>query len=397
MFQSGGGIMTTVQKPRDRNHWIVGLVGGAIALSLTGIGIVKLAIPASQKFRAAENQPVATVPQRIEVVALGRLEPQGEVVRVGGPTGERIQRLTVKEGDLVQQGAILGYLESYPERLAERNQAASKLTEAQQQLQAATQYGNAQIQEAKTHVQQVDRPGAFEIDAQRATIRKLEAELNLATVDLQRNQSLYQQGAIAKQTLDRTSSQARQLEEAVNNARAMLIKLETTREMDLKNAQAQLRSQQANLPLTQVQVAVASAQQSLNLAEARLERSLIRATKPGRILRIIAHEGEAIGNTGILDLGNTRQMYVVAEVHETDLKLVKVGQPVTITSRNGAFSQPLQGKVAEIGWQVFKNNVLDDDPAANADARVVEVKIRLDDSKPVEGMTNLQVDVRVQV
>lgn len=397
MFQFGGGIMTTVQKPRARNHWIAGLVEGAIVLSLTGIGIVKLAIPASQKNRTAENPPVATVLQRVEVAALGRLEPQGEVVRVGGPTGERIQRLTVKEGDLVQQGAILGYLESYLEQLAERNHAASKLTEAQQQLQAATQYGNAQIQEAQTHIQQVDRPEAFEIDAQRATIRKLEAELNLATIDLQRNQNLYQQGAIAKQTLDRAVSQVRQLEETVNNARVMLIKLETARTTDLKNAQAQLRSQQANLPLTQVQVAVTSAEQALNLAEARLERTIIRAAKPGRILRIIAHEGEAIGNTGILDLGNTRQMYVVAEVHETDLKLVKVGQPVTITSRNGAFEQPLKGKVAEIGWQVFKNNVLDDDPAANADARVVEVKIRLDDSKPVEGMTNLQVDVRVQV
>lgn len=389
--------MTTVHKPRAQNHWILGLVGGAIALSLTGLGIFKLAIPASQHSRSVEQQPVATAPQRVEVVALGRLEPQGEVVRVGGPAGERIQRLTAKEGDLVQKGAVLGYLESYQERLAERNHAASKLAEAQQQLKAATQYGNAQIQEAKTHVQQVDRPGVFEIDAQKATIRKLEAELNLAKVDLQRNQSLYQQGAIAKQTLDRQVSQTRQLQEEMNNARATLIKLETERQMNLENAQAQLRSEQANLPLTQVQVAAASAQQALNLAEARLERTLIRATKPGRILRIIAHEGEAIGNNGILDLGDTRQMYVVAEIHETDLRLVKVGQPVTITSRNGAFSQPLKGKVAEMGWQVFKNNVLDDDPAASADARVVEVKIRLEDSKPVEGMTNLQVDVRVQV
>lgn len=388
--------MTTVQKPRSRTHWILGLVGSAIALGLTGLGIVKLAIPTAQQFRAVE-QPAATIPQRVEVVALGRLEPQGEVIRMGGSIGERIQRLTVKEGDLVQKGAVLGYLESYQERLAERNHAASQLTEAQQRLKAVTQYGTAQIQEAKTHVQQVDRPSAFELDAQKATIRKLEAELNLANIDLQRNQSLYQQGAIAKQTLDRQVSQTRQLQEAVNNARATLIQLETERETNLKNAQAQLRSQQANLPLTQVQVAVASAQQALNLANARLERTMIRATQSGRILRIIAHEGEAIDNNGILDLGDTRQMYVVAEVHETDLKLVKVGQPATITSRNGAFNQPLKGKVTEIGWQVFKNNVLDDDPAANADARVVEVKIRLDNSKPVEGMTNLQVDVRLDV
>lgn len=391
--------MTTVHKPRSPNRWLLGLglVGCAITLSLMVLGIIKLAIPTSETRRSVETKPVATLPQRVEVVALGRLEPQGQVVRVGGPTGERIQRLTVKEGDRVKQGAVLGYLESYSERLAERDRAASQVVEAQQHLQAATDYGNAQIQEAKSRLSQVDRPRAFEINAQKATIRKLEAELNLANVDLQRNRSLYQQGAIAKQALDRQVSQVRQLQEGMNSATAMLIKLETERKLNLQNAQAQLRSQQANLPLAQIQVAVASARQNLNLAAARLDRAMIRAARSGQILRIIAHEGEAIGNSGILDLGDTRQMYVVAEVNETDLRSVKIGQPATITSRNGAFSQPLSGKVAQIGWQVFKNNVLDDDPAANADARVVEVKIRLDDSKPVEGMTNLQVDVRVRV
>ncbi len=391
--------MTTVHKPRSPHRWLfgLGLVGCAITLSLMVLGTIKLAIPTAEKLRSVAKKPVATLPQRVEVVALGRLEPQGQVVRVGGPTGERIQRLNVKEGDRVEKGAILGYLESYTERLAARDRAASQLVEAQQHLQAATDYGNAQIQEAKTRVRQVDRPRTFEINAQKATIRKLAAELNLANVDLQRNRSLYQQGAIAKQILDRQVSQARQLQEGVNSATAMLIKLETERKLNMQNARAQLRSQQANLPLAQIQVAVASARQNLNLAAAQLDRAIIRAARSGRILRIIAHEGESIGNSGILDLGDTRQMYVVAEVNETDLHSVKIGQPVTISSRNGAFSQPLSGKVAEIGWQVFKNNVLDDDPAANADARVVEVKIRLDDSKPVEGMTNLQVDVRVKI
>jgi len=45
-------------------------------------------------------------------------------------------------------------------------------------------------------------------------------------------------------------------------------------------------------------------------------------------------------------------MYVVAEVYETDVGLVK-RQPATITSRNGAFT-PLNGKVAEIGWQILR-------------------------------------------
>jgi HlyD family secretion protein len=388
--------MALAKKTHLRRGWILGGIGVAIALGVTGLGVAKLSISDSAKPEQTAPQTAPT-PQRQEVVALGRLEPQGEVIRVGGPNGERIQRLTVQVGDIVEQGTVLAYLESYEERLAERNHAASQLAEAKTRLKAATDYGNAQIQEAETRMQQIDRPGTFEIDAQKAEMRKLEAELDLAQTDLQRDQELYHQGAVSRQTLDRQMTEVRQLQEQINSAKATLIRLETAWSMNLQNAEAQLRSQQANLPLTQIQVAVASAEQNLNLANARLERTLIRSSQAGRILRIIAHPGEAIGESGILDLGDTRQMNVVAEVYETDLSLVEVGQPVTITSRNGAFDQPLTGKVIEVGWQIFKNNVLDDDPAANADARVVEVKIRLDDSKPVEGMTNLQVDVRIRV
>ena len=383
------------KKIQHWNGWIVGFTGSAIAIGLLSFGFVKLTRPnQSDPNRVAANNLLAQ-PQRLEVVALGRLEPQGEVIRVGAPSGERIRQLKVSEGSFVEKGSVLAELESYAERLAERDLAASQLAEAEQRLSASTNYSLAQIQESETRIQQIDRPKTFEIDAQKAAIRKLEAELALANVDLQRDRNLHSHGAISKQSLDRQTSQVQQLEEQQNSAKAILIKLETGWQTDLDNARAQRRSQEANLPLIQIQSAIDSAQQNLKLAEARLERTIIRATQSGRVLRIITRAGEAIGNEGILDLGNTRQMYVVAEVYETDVGLVKVDQPVTITSRNGAFNTPLKGKVVEIGWQIFKNNVLDDDPAANADARVVEVKIRLDESKPVEGLTNLQVDVRI--
>jgi HlyD family secretion protein len=340
--------------------------------------------------------PVTSVAETTKVNALGRLEPRGEMIRVGGPNGERIGRLEVSQGDLVQAGAVLAYLESYEERLTERNYAASQFAEAKERLKAATAYAQAQIQEAQTRVQQVNRPGNFEIEAQQATVRQLEAELVLAQSDLRRSESLRREGAISQQSLDQQVSKTRQLQEQLNNAKASLIQLETALKTNVGNAQAQLRSQQANLPLAQIQVALASAQQNLNLAEARLRRTIIRAPRAGRILRILTYPGEAISD-GILEMGDTRQMYVVAEVYETDVGLVKLGQPATITSRNGAFNTPLNGKVAEIGWQIFKNNVLDDDPAANADARVVEVKISLDDSQRVEAFTNLQVDVKIKV
>ena len=87
----------------------------------------------------------------------------------------------------------------------------------------------------------------------------------------------------------------------------------------------------------------------------------------------------------------------MAEVYETDVGLVNVGQTAMITSRNGAFDETLVGTVEQVGLQIFKNDVLDDDPAANADARVVEVRISIDQSSVVKQLTNLQVDVVIDI
>ena len=388
--------MDTLRKNKGQRGWIAIAAGATLALGLVGFGVSQL-IANQQRAQQAAIEAQAPPPERVEVVALGRLEPQGEVIRVGGPTGERLGRLQVQQGDRVQAGAVLAYLESYGERLAERDLAASQLREAEQRLQAETSIGNAQIQEAQTRVQQVDRPTNFQIQAQEATIRDLEAQFALAQANLRRSQELQSQGAISQQSLDQQVTQTRQVQEQLNSARANLVRLQTQRQTDLQNAQAQVRSQRASASLSQVEAAVESARQNLNLAQAKLDRTIIRAPRDGRVLRVITHSGETIGEQGILDLGNTNQMDVIAEVYESDIGLVKVGQPVTITSRNGAFETPITGKVSEIGWQIFKNDVLDDDPAANADARVVEVRVRLNDSKAVEALTNLQVDVRIDV
>lgn len=386
--------MKLSQKFPFRNSWVVSIAGGAIALGLLGLGVSRL-LPPKQDLSKLEAS--ATPLQRVEVAALGRLEPRGEVIRVGGNNTELLKRLDVKQGDTVRAGAILGYLDSYEERLADRNFAASQLTEARQKLAAATQLGEAQIQEAQTRIQQVQAPRGAETEALRANIRQLESELTLATQNLARQQSLRQAGAISQQSLDQQLSTTRQSEERLKNAQALLVQKESEQAANLRNAQAQAQSQQANLSVAQVQTAVESSQQNLNLAEARLERTIVRAPSSGRVLRIVTRAGEAIGTNGILDLGDTSQMFVVAEVYETDVGLVRLGQPAVISSRNGAFSEPLTGKVSSIGWQIFKNNVLDDDPAANADSRVVEVKIQLDNGKAVEALTNLQVDVKINV
>ncbi|MGK7913025.1 MAG: efflux RND transporter periplasmic adaptor subunit [Synechococcus sp.] len=379
-------------------------LAGAIAIILVvGLWQIRSANDSnrenSHSSDSSERTTTSTsLPQRVAVAALGRLEPRGEVIRIGGPTGERIGLLEVRRGTWVETGDILAYLESHAERLAERDLAASQLAEAEIRLIAQTGLSQAEITEASTRLQQIERPATFEIEGQQATVRQLEVELAIEQADLERFQTLFTEGAISEQELDRQQSTASQLQERLSNARSVLVRLETARDTDMLNAEAQLSAAEANLELSRIQVAVDSARRNLVLAEARLERTIIRAPQAGRILQVYTRAGEAISaSQGILDMGDTNHMFVVAEVYETDVGLVQTGQPATVVSRNGAFSQELTGKVADVGWQIFKNDVLDDDPAANADSRVVEVKIELDNSEPVAGLTNLQVDVRIDV
>lgn len=349
--------------------------------------------------QAAQEQAAMPPPQQVKVVALGRIEPATRVINVAASDTGRIERLEVAKGDVVQPGQIVAYLDRYAVRQAERDYIASQLAEAQAQLAAETALGAAQAQEASTRMAQIDGPQQAAIAAQAAAVRSLQAELGVAEIDLARFQQLNGAGAISRQELDRQQATVNRLRADLANAQSTQQRLEQARLTDLQNAEAQRVSVEATTNRAQVQSRVNSAAQNLALAEAQLALTLVRAPSAGQVLEIFTYPGEAVPQSGepILALGDTSQMYVVAEVYETDIGLVKVGQPATITSRNGAFSETLTGTVEEIGLQIAKNDVLDDDPAANADARVVEVRVRIDQSEVVAALTNLQVDVAIDV
>jgi HlyD family secretion protein len=141
------------------------------------------------------------------------------------------------------------------------------------------------------------------------------------------------------------------------------------------------------------ELAVKVASADLQGARAELERARVYSPIDGRVLAVHAREGERVGPDGIVALGRTGEMYAVAEVYESDIGRVALGQRAIVTSP--ALPEPLSGTVDWIKLQVGKLDTLGTDPAARKDARVVEVEIRLDDGERVAGLTNLQVEVEI--
>jgi len=348
----------------------------------------------SQRLTALQNpeSPPVSLGEREKVAALGRLEPKGETMDIGAPLNDRLGRLLVQQGQDVEAGDILAYLDSYAERLAERNYAEHQLRDAQARYAAETTYGQANVEEAKSRLKQFEELQPLDIQAQEAKVRQLEADLVVAKQDLERFESLRQR-VVSQQDVDHQYLQVRRSQEELTSAKAGLAKLKAAYSTNLLTARAQVATAQASLVRAQTAIQLASLQQNLELAQARLDRTILRAPSRGKVLRLITHPGETTGSRPILKMGNTQQMYAVAEVYETDVGLVRVGQRARVTS--AALPEALTGTVEQIGHMIAKNDILNVDPAANTDARVVEVKIQLDQSIMAERLINLQVDVLI--
>jgi HlyD family secretion protein len=372
-------------------------VATAIVGASTYYGITQL----RQVDRVAETINPAPAPETI--TALGRLEPISEVVQVSAPTtlnNDRVAQLLVKRGDHVQAGQIIAVLDS-------RNRLQTTLSEAQEQVKnaqarlaqvkAGARIGEIEAQQAE--ITRLEEELQGEIATQAATIARRRSELDLAQAEYNRYLSLYQERAISasdfdqrRLTLETATAQLREaqsnrnrtsdsLRAQISRARATLNQIVEVRPVDVQVAQ------------TEVNQAIAAVKR----AEAELREATIRAPIAGQVLEIYTKAGEAISDNGIIDLGKTDQMEVVAEIYQSDISKIRRGQKAVVTGE--AFAKELHGTVQQLGYRVNRQSVFSNQPGENLDQRVVEVRIRLnpDDSKLVANLTNLQVQVAIEL
>jgi HlyD family secretion protein len=349
--------------------------------------------------------PSITAPVVAAVSALGRLEPEGEVIHVFAPTsldGARIETLRVTHGQRIRQGDVIAILDTYARRLATLKEAQERLRVAQaelNQVEAGAKLG--QIQAQARVVNRLQAELQTETHEQKAVIARLEAELRNAELEAKRYQALYANGAVSASLRDRQQLVADTTRQQLTAATINLQRIQLSRRQQIAEAQATL-AQIAEIRPVDVNVArsqVAAAQASLARAQAELNLATVRSPQNGQVLKIHTRPGELVGSQGIISLGQTQRMVAVAEVYEIDLSQVRVGQTATVTSKNNAFTGVLRGEVIEVGLEINKQDVLNTDPAAQFDARVAEVKVRLDavSSRRVAGLTNLSIQVSIRV
>ncbi len=326
------------------------------------------------------------------VAALGRIEPCSEIINLGaGIVPDRLESLLIARGDMVKKGQTLGRLGGYTEQIAQLGIFRAQLAETNLRLKTEIDLDRSRIEAAEINRRQVLEVSPLRIAAQEATIASLEAKLANDKDILQSQNQLFTRGIASRRLNEDQKATVAQDEANIAASRARLAELKHQFEIDKVNAEIQISLAKAQVERAQAEFPIASLKAQIILAESRAKRMTILAPVDGRILNIKVKPGEEVTSDPILTMGDTTLMRAVAEVYETDISRVRIGQSATIKSR--ALPRPLTGKVVRIGNMVFKNDVLNVDPAARVDARVVEVWIDLEKLALVERLTNLTVDV----
>jgi HlyD family secretion protein len=291
------------------------LLLATLAISSAALASCK---PHRQDPATAEQQ---TLPRR--VAAIGRVEPLDRVVKLSVPaslSNDTISKLLVQQGQQVRKGQVLAILAS------------------QESLQRDVRSASAAVEVARR-----------KLAAQDSVIAADRAQLAQAEVELRRYSQLYAQGASSAEVRDRrvtiaTTSRAN-LDQALQ---------------DRETLRAELEEQEATLARNRTE----------------LDKASIRAPFAGTVFKINAYPGDKVGDDGILEMGDSSRMGVIAEVYQTDRPAIGLGQRVVIRA-DGFPGKQMQGRVVEIARQVSRQSVFSGEAGENLDRRVIEVKIGL--------------------
>ncbi len=250
---------------------------------------------------------------------------------IGAQFTGTVEHLFVKLGDRVQAGQPIATL---------RNNVTQ-----QQKAQAATA-----VVTARARLAQVSRPplrsemdeATHQVTEAKAQVAQVNADLTLATTQLERNQQLFQSGLIPKSEFDTVQSNQKSLQSRLRAAKATVkvreAKLETLNNTplpeDVMVAQAQL----------------SEAEQALRVAEQQSKEATVTAPFAGVVTAINAEQGQTVGASGVVNLVSD-SLEIRVDLDENNLADLELGQSAILSS--SAFGdQTFQGRLTDIGAAV---------------------------------------------
>jgi len=241
----------------------------------------------------------------------------------------QLAQVLVKEGDTVKPGQLLAVIEPQELRADESYYLHSQQGTAAQVSEAEAAL---KFQEAQTRDQIKQAEAAMA--AAQAQENEAKADLELDRLNYQRTKGLYDQKIVSEQALDQARAAFEAQKAHVESLRKQVDAQRATVALARSN-ENQIAVRRDQLLAMERQLAAAGAQRSK--AQVRLDYTEIRTPIPGVIAVLAARQGEVV-NIGqpIVSIINPDDLWVRADVEETYIDRVRLGDRMTVRLPSGA-------------------------------------------------------------
>ncbi len=296
---------------------------------------------------------------------------RGQVTIIAPQLGGYVTAVPVQDFQHVKRGQLLVRID---DRIY-----LQRLEQAQAQLQAQ--------QAALANAAQDRRSAQAQVAQGEATIRQAQAQAHKTGADLSRIEPLVSRQLLSQADLDQARAARTQAQAGVAQAQA-----------GLEIARQNVQSVAVNLGA--LEAAVASARATIRLARIDLDNTRIHAPRDGQLGQVAVRVGAYVNpGTQLMALVPER-MWVIANMKETQMANVRIGQPVafTVDALGGA---RLRGRVEEISPATGSEFAVL--PADNATgnfvkiAQRVPVKVAIDAGQPLAARLHPGMSVVVRI
>ncbi|KIE87147.1 EmrA/EmrK family multidrug efflux transporter periplasmic adaptor subunit [Acinetobacter pittii] len=288
-----------------------------------------------------------------------------ETAQITSMVSGQVAQVVVKDTQTVHRGDVLVRIDDRDAKIA--------LAQAEAELaKAKRQYKQTAANSSSLNSQVVVR--ADEINSAKAQVAQAQADYDKAALELNRRAQLAVSGAVSKEELTKAQSAVETAKAGLELAKAGLAQASSSR----KAAESTLAANEALIQgvsetsTPDVQVAQAHVEQ----AQLDLERTVIRAPVDGVVTRRNIQVGQRVApGTSMMMIVPLNDLYVDANFKESQLKKVRPGQAVTLTSDLYGDDVEYHGKV--MGFSGGTGSAFALIPAQNATGNWIKVVQRL--------------------
>lgn len=322
--------------------WKKWLLAGIVVVLLGGGAWWALANrdPETPDTLTVEAEPFVQV-----ISATGRLVP-GNKVEIQSQASGQLMSLLFEEGDMVNQGDLVASLDD---------------GDVRQRIQES----RAQVNLAQARTRLISE---LSVPSTREELNRLNLEKEQLTRTLQRQELLYQQGALPLEDLEETQNQVALMDSRI---KGMEISLASQRGGGAEAAEAA--------------AAVAAARSSLTGLEGDLDKYALQAPFTGKVLERFAEPGEWVQpGQVLLVMASEEGYYAEVELDERSMGLIQLNQPARIWPEAYP-SQEVTARVSAIA------------PRVDATTGTVRVRLALEDEADyfIQDLT-IQAEIEVR-